>query len=87
MSKKTRAAADEAILRLHLASEHALAGLGFDDPVGTHEHEHDGPCTIRDHPRKSRHWDPEKVAAVIVEAAEMDGLVTFTPPSASPDRS
>ncbi|MGV8910717.1 MAG: hypothetical protein ACOH1Y_17205 [Propionicimonas sp.] len=68
---------------MHLASQHALAGLGFDDPAGLHEQEHDGPCTIRDHHRESSFWDPTKVATVLMEGAEIDDLITFTSKPAS----
>jgi hypothetical protein len=37
-----------------------------------HEHEHDGPGTIRNHPRDSRHFELAKARAVILEALTAD---------------
>jgi hypothetical protein len=63
----------QAVLALHLASMHAdpmamqrEAGENDDQ----HEHEHDGPCTIRNHPRASRQFDLAKAYRNILELAE-----------------
>lgn len=37
------------------------------DNADQHKHEHDGPCTIRNHPRHSVEYDPEIVEAVLEE--------------------
>lgn len=59
-------------LSLHLVSAHCNgAGLANTeaDTIDMHEHEHDGPGTIRNHPRKDLFWDEEKVVAILIEEA------------------
>jgi hypothetical protein len=64
--------ADE--LWLHLVSAHAAGcdpTMTYADLEDLHEHEHDGPGTIRNHPRESRMWDRAKLATVLREIWEM----------------
>jgi len=64
----------QAALRLHIGSRHALANwCDIDDPEGYHAHEHDGPGTIRGHPRASLDYDEAKALAVEAEGFEDDG--------------
>lgn len=63
-------------LRYHLASAHCLGNaldLTATEAHQAHEDEHNGPCTIRNHPRNDRTYDRDKARRVIAEAAEMDG--------------
>lgn len=57
-------------LAKHLASRHA-DGLALTrtlaDNQDAHQHEHDGPGTIRNHPREDLSWDGEKVDQVVAE--------------------
>jgi hypothetical protein len=60
------------MLQLHLVSAHcnaAALGLTAAQARDAHQHEHDGPGTIRNHPRSSTLWDADKVADIIIEAA------------------
>jgi hypothetical protein len=62
-------------LALHLASDHAdplAVCRGARQNDEQHEHEHDGPGTIRNHPRDSRHFELAKARAVILEALTAD---------------
>ena len=62
-----------AALRLHIGSRHALTNWrDIGDPEGYHQDEHDGPCTIRDHPRASLDYDEAKALAVEAEGFEDD---------------
>jgi hypothetical protein len=70
-------AEDAWALWAHLASEHAciVEPTGtFDnfraDLIAAHEHEHDGPGTIRNHPRESRVFSRKKMGAVLSESEE-----------------
>lgn len=50
---------DRVRLWAHIVSEHACVispEAPLSDLVDYHEHEHDGPGTIRNHPRESRHY-------------------------------
>lgn len=70
---------DEAdrLLRIHLGSRHALGNwVDAPDPHDIHEHEHDGPGTIRDHPRADRSYDVGKAIDVSVESAETGGTTS-----------
>ena len=65
-------AEDRLALWAHLISEHATC-IGLDLPladlVEIHEHEHDGPGTIRNHPRE---WRNANVARIVATLAESD---------------
>lgn len=64
------------MLQLHLVSAHcnaAALGLTASQARDAHQHEHDGPGTIRNHPRSSTLWDADKVADIIIEAASEYG--------------
>ena len=69
--------ADYSPLKLHLASRHGLCNaltLTDEDAHDVHEHEHDGPGTIRNHPRDDRSWKPEAVIDSVLEGMELDGI-------------
>jgi hypothetical protein len=57
-------------LAMHLVGEHA-DGMAVARPRaendGQHEHEHDGPCTIRNHPRDWLGYSADKVEEVLEE--------------------
>jgi hypothetical protein len=63
-------------LARHLISAHAMP-VSFDLPeaelIEAHEHEHDGPGTIRNHARASRHWTQRKIDEVLAEAIGRSG--------------
>lgn len=64
-------------LNLHLISAHCYAGGFHDSPqdaADNHQHEHDGPGTIRNHDLGDLFWDAEKIATVILECVEGDTL-------------
>jgi hypothetical protein len=74
---------DDLALRVHLGSRHALAN--WPDAFGvveTHEHEHDGPGTIRSHPRADRSYDVDVALAAFREGLEMNGITI--PPRLTP---
>jgi hypothetical protein len=55
-------------LRLHLLARHCLinaAELADHAVLDAHAHEHDGPGTIRNHPRDDRSWTIEKIHDVL----------------------
>lgn len=57
-------------LRLHLLARHCLinaATLADHAVIDAHEHEHDGPGTIRNHPRDDHSWTVEKVNDVLAD--------------------
>lgn len=61
------------VLRLHLGSRHALDNWRTHaDPWGEHEHEHDGPGTIRGHKRSDLSYELE--AAPIPLCGDCDGV-------------
>lgn len=63
-----------AALRLHIGSRHALTNWRTTpDPEDYHQYEHDGPCTIRDHPRDLLDYDERKALAVEAEGREFEG--------------
>lgn len=65
--------ATEESLRLHLGSMHALANWRtVAAPASIHEDEHNGPGTIRNHPREDWAVDISKAEAVEREGAELD---------------
>jgi hypothetical protein len=57
-------------LAFHLISMHC-DGLAIERPVtgniDQHEYEHDGPGTIRNHPRWLRTWDAGKIEDILKE--------------------
>lgn len=60
-------------LNLHLVSAHCnAAALTHTDAEAaeSHTHEHDGPGTIRNHPRGDLFYDPQKIADVLIESVE-----------------
>jgi hypothetical protein len=62
-------------LNLHQTSVHCNgAALGHrpDEAEEAHHHEHYGPGGIRNHDYADRSWDPEQIATVLIECAEMD---------------
>lgn len=62
-------------LNLHQVSVHCNgAALGHtpDEAEEAHHHEHYGPGGLRNHDYADRSWDPEKIATVLIECAEMD---------------
>ncbi len=59
-------------LRLHLMARHCLvnaAQLRDHEAIDAHEHEHDGPGTIRDHPRGNVDWHLDAVYAKLADLA------------------
>jgi hypothetical protein len=59
-------------LRLHLGSRHALGNWKtHTNPVDEHQHEHDGPGTIRNHPRDDLSYDRERAEEIHREAEAM----------------
>ncbi len=55
----------------HLVSEHAgifPLQATLDELIEMHEHEHNGPGTIRNHPRESRAYSLNKIGKVLSEA-------------------
>lgn len=57
-------------LAMHLVSAHCdpMAVCRFPpDNIDQHEHEHDGPGTIRNHPRDDLSFDEQKVEDVLEE--------------------
>src|SRR4051812_36657574 len=72
------------IRRMHLASKHALANaldpaLTDADLADIHTHEHDGPGTIRNHPRADSSYDLTEALVVLSEGLELDAkLRTIT---------
>jgi hypothetical protein len=66
---------EEGHLAWHLISEHADGAAvmrPLKDNQDAHEHEHDGPGTIRNHDRLSLHYDEAKKAEVLAELAAVD---------------
>jgi hypothetical protein len=65
-------------LALHLASEHAdpvALQRGLRDNAEQHEHEHDGPGTIRNHDRASRDFDLRKARVLEMFADEWGAVI------------
>lgn len=64
---------DRMQLWAHLVAMHATV-LSPEVPLETlielHEHEHDGPGTIRNHPRESRRYSLKRLGAVLQESEE-----------------
>lgn len=64
-------AEDRLVLWGHIISKHA-ACVGLDMPIedliALHEHEHNGPGTIRNHPRESREYSLKKIGEVLSES-------------------
>ena len=57
-------------LALHLASMHAdpmALQRGQADNDDQHNHEHTGPCTIRNHPRESRDFDLHRARSAVLD--------------------
>ena len=57
----------------HLVSQHATivpVQATLEELIGMHEHEHDGPGTIRNHPRESREYSLKKIGKVLSESEE-----------------
>ena len=62
-----------AALRLHIGSRHALSNWReISAPEAYHKHEHEGPGTIRDHPRASLDYDEAEALAVEAEGFESE---------------
>jgi hypothetical protein len=64
---------DRLTLWAHLVSRHACGidtSATFDELVALHDHEHDGPGTIRNHPLEDRSVDDQALARVLAEVAE-----------------
>lgn len=62
---------DRLSLWLHLVSAHATilrGNLTFEELQALHQHEHDGPGTIRDHDRASRSYYLREIGKVLSEA-------------------
>jgi len=68
---RDRAVEDRLTLWAHLVSEHGSC-IGLDmtlaELVNAHEHEHDGPGTIRSHPRESRAAQLPKIILTLSES-------------------
>jgi hypothetical protein len=66
---------DRIKLWAHIVSQHASM-LSPETPldvlIDAHEHEHDGPGTIRNHPRDSRTYSLKKLGKVLSEAEDHD---------------
>lgn len=62
---------DRVKLWAHIVSQHASM-LSPETPldvlIDVHEHEHDGPGTIRNHPRESREYSLKKLGEVLSES-------------------
>ena len=57
----------------HCVSEHCNIldiDVPMDDLVEYHDSEHEGPGTIRDHPKQSRAYSLKKIGEVLSEAEE-----------------
>lgn len=57
----------------HLVSEHAgiwALDSTFKNLVEAHDHEHEGPGTIRNHPKESRRYSVKKLGEVLSESEE-----------------
>jgi hypothetical protein len=55
----------------HCVSQHAAIvdpETSFKDLMDYHEHEHDGPCTIRNHDRADRTYSIKKIGQVLSES-------------------
>lgn len=64
----------DAALRFHLGSKHALANwIDVGDVEGIHEHEHDGPGTIRNHDRDDLTYDVAEAEEAAGDHFEMKG--------------
>lgn len=62
---------DRIKLWAHIVSEHAnmlSPEMPLDDLIEIHDHEHDGPGTIRNHPRESREYTLKKLGNVLRES-------------------
>jgi hypothetical protein len=62
---------DRLVLWGHIISQHAsCVGLDMtlEELIKLHEHEHDGPGTIRNHPRTSREYSLHKIGQVLIES-------------------
>lgn len=62
-------------LNLHQTSVHCNGAALTHTPADAedlHHHEHYGPGGLRNHDYADRSWDPEKIATVLIECAEMD---------------
>lgn len=60
-------------LAMHLISAHCdgiAIGRDWAGNADQHKHEHDGPGTIRDHPRGSLHFDADEIEEVLAESEE-----------------
>lgn len=67
----SRVEENPAKLWAHIVSQHASMispELPLADLIEIHEHEHDGPGTIRNHPRESREYSLHKIGKVLSEA-------------------
>lgn len=61
-------------LAMHLISKHAdsmAIERSHKDNEAQHDHEHDGPGTIRNHPRDWLGWDEHEIEAVLEECEAM----------------
>jgi len=66
-----RSSEDRLKLWGHLVSEHAgifPLQATLEELIDLHEHEHNGPGTIRNHPRESRAYSLQKIGKVLSEA-------------------
>lgn len=66
---------DRLVLWGHLVSAHAgifSLQATLEELLDMHEHEHNGPGTIRNHPRESRAYSIKKIGAVLSEAEDHD---------------
>ncbi len=64
-------------LAVHLICAHkniASVWNGYEDNLGIHEHEHDGPGTIRNHRRDGIFFSAAEVEAVLEEAEREEGM-------------
>lgn len=62
---------DRLTLWAHLVSAHATivpVQATLDELIDMHEHEHNGPGTIRNHPRESREYSLKKIGRVLSES-------------------
>ena len=57
----------------HLVSAHAAIlspETPMDDLEELHDHEHEGPCTIRNHPEDSREYSLKKAGRVLLDSED-----------------
>lgn len=73
LAKTGREVESSAVLWAHLVSAHAACirpDLPLNLLIEIHEHEHNGPCTIRNHPHDDRSFTMTKLIGVLSESED-----------------